>query len=556
MSQLQGARNPDVADVNWTITIYHVRNRVSVRKLRIMATSNVDSNEDVISMGNVSVYLQNGSGMRDLDLLDRYNNEIFIYKLPAIVYTGVMMLLGIPGNIIVFYVYFSKWRRSTSRMFILFLAALDTLNCSTTLPMEIYIMSNSLKLDNPFLCKMSRYSTYVMNSSSALVLLGIAADRFKRICRPYQRSFSENKSKYISICAILFSVGTTWPSLILYGTRNVDLGKVNGSACLLENKYDNTPYPLAFFSVMITTTMLVFASLIILYYFVGLQIYKHRKFKLKNCTHVQTIVDDKSVTVRSEKSNGDKSKSSNNVVNEGKEDPVIENGNVMIAVNEPTDVNNEDNENDLKPYQLGLPAPCPDVGTSCGLLDIHCEGRPACSDLSIRNVSFDSRITSVQLVSDLNNEPEPVPKKSSPQPKKPKVKRKTKRVRYLLVRGSSTLNASGRAKCVNCLTVRIGRSTLMLFLITIAYVVSFLPFYIIVIIRQSNIGFVSRMSKGGLMAYHVFLRSYLLSSAVNPFIYSFCNAQFREYCKDAFTSVLSRRRPSFINRSKISRPHH
>jgi ribosomal protein L32 len=385
-------------------------------------------------------------------------------------------------------------------------------------------------------------------------------DRFKRICRPYERTFSADKSRYISIAAILFSIGSCWPSLILYGTRKVDLGKAIGSACLLENKYDKTPYPILFFGYMVSTTFILFAIIIVLYYFVGLQIYKHRKFKLKNCTHVQKIIDEKSVTMKSEKSNTDKSKSSNTTQNNGKENTETKPENGCIVVNDATDVENEHNENELRPYQLGLSPPDPDPGTTCGLLEVRCqaEGISVCHEISTRNITFESRVTYEQSINEVKveeNENVP-PKKPSPKRRKSKSRKKTRRVRYLLVRGASSLNASGVERCSNCLTVRIGRSTLMLFLITLVFVISFLPFYVIIIVRQSDITFVKRLSKGGLMVYHVFLRSYLLSSVVNPFIYSFCNAQFRDICKETFLKVILRRNPSFINRSKIMRRKH
>ena len=523
-----------------------------------------------VNSNDVVMYDDNGSTIISSDLLDKYNNEVLVYKLPAIIYTSIMMLLGLPGNMIVFYIYFCRWRRSTSRMFILYLAALDMVNCATTFPMEIFIMRNYLKLDYPFLCKISRYSTYVMNSSSAMILLGIATDRFKRICRPYQGTFSERQSKYICIVSILCSMGMTWPALFLYGTRELDLVKVKGHSCLLQNRYDNTPYPMIFFGVMVTTTMLVFACLAILYSFVGKQIYIHRNFKLKNCTHVQKIEDDKSVTVRqSEKSTYEKVKTSSGVQNGGalKENPefnieqppdVQVNGETEIVVDVAESVQVKDNnnysDNELRPYQLGLPLPSPDIGTSCGMLDIpsHCNNNGSFSERSLmepstRNVSIDSKIGETQDIRAVTP-----PRQISPMRKKPKVKRKQRRVRYMLVRGASTLHASSRSHCSNCLTVRIGRSTLMLFLITLAYVLSFLPFYIIVLIRQTNDSFIRGLSNGGYMAYEMFLRSYILSSAINPLIYSFCNTQFREYCKDLFSRVILRRNGTF-NGSKLGR---
>ncbi|WAR20286.1 hypothetical protein MAR_002124 [Mya arenaria] len=92
-----------------------------------------------------------------------------------------------------------------------------------------------------------------------------------------------------------------------------------------------------------------------------------------------------------------------------------------------------------------------------------------------------------------------------------------------------SLTKSNGSQCIH-LRVRIGRSTLMVYLITLAYIVSFLPFYVIAIIRQTDSTFVSRMDGAGYMVYHVCLWSYLLSSAINPIIYSFCNSQYRIFC--------------------------
>ncbi|XP_052271473.1 apelin receptor A-like [Dreissena polymorpha] len=232
---------------------------------------------------------------------------------------------------VVFYAYFFKWRRSTSRIVILFLVVLDMFNSATILPMEIFVMKNYLKLNSPFLYKIFRYGTYVMNCSSALILVGIALDRFQRICRPYKQTFSEWKSKCICIGAIVVALCVTWPSLVLYGTRG-------------EKDKTNPVYVCK----RLLNPNRIWSKLV---------------FKLRYC--------------------------------------------------------------------------------------------------------------------------------------------------------------------------RIGRSTMMLFGITIAYVLSFLPFYTLVIMRQINPMYFMNLpetSKSSYMAYLVFVRSYILSSAINPFMYSFCNIQFRNDC--------------------------
>ena len=473
--------------------------------------------------------------------LEEFNNEKLRQQLPAIIYTAGLMVIGTPGNAIVLYVYFFKWRRSTSRMFILYLALLDFINCITTLPMEIFIMRYSVMLDLPFICKLSRFSTYTMNSSSALILVGIAVDRFKRICRPYQRTFSENVSKCICIGAIVFSLSLTWPSIILYGTRRFQFGHILAKSCLIENKFDTTPYPIAFFGIMALMTLLIFTTLSVLYYFVGMQIYKHRMFKLRNCSHVEKIVEEKST----EKSQTIKSKDpTSKASNEHESNDIIGNG-IVITHEKPSDSEqfytaesqNEDTKRETR--------------SSYGLLRVPVNlAKELSTDRSVEefstvNIELDShsnvenQVKLTEVPNGKETDHANVSERNSPPVKGAKKRRK--RVRYLLVRGSSTLNSSGRAKCASCLTVRVGKSTFMLFLITIAYIISFLPFYIIALIRQSNSLFVQQLSPAGSMAYYFFLRSYLLSSAINPIIYSFCNVQFRGYCIDLFKKIFTRK---------------
>lgn len=466
----------------------------------------------------------------DMELLRQHSDKMLVTQLPAIIYTCIMMTLGLPGNIIVFYIYFFKWRRSTSRVFILFLAALDTLNCSITMPMEIYIMQHSLKLDQPVLCKMSRYGTYVINSSSALILVGIATDRFIRICRPYQQPLSAIQCRNISLGAIIFSMATTWPSLFLYGTRKVHIGNAVGSVCLLENKYDNTPYPFVYFISLSTTTTLTFSALIVLYYFIGLQIYRHRKFKLRNCTSALKMTEEK---IDTEKLPEENVKYQSNVFKYDN-DPSVED---TEDTKRPAKDENDFNKNTNNEIQVSGE----NVETSHCLLKVPSfyEGKECAEPLD--GYTSETKIVTEQLTNNLKGKASLQSTKSDCNKQKGK-KTNGMQARYLLVREASTGDASRPSKTIKCLTIRVGRSTLMLFLITIAYVLSFLPFYSLVIVRQSDSNFVRRLSTSELRAYHVFLRSYLLSSVVNPFIYSFCNIQFRNYCKETLSNFFLRRK--------------
>lgn len=90
------------------------------------------------------------------------------------------------------------------------------------------------------------------------------------------------------------------------------------------------------------------------------------------------------------------------------------------------------------------------------------------------------------------------------------------------------------------------RNTLIMRMVTIAFVVSFLPYLIIVMIRYSNTDIPTKLSKVEQILYHVFLRTYFINSMINPFIYGFMNTEFRAKIKALFCKWCSRRNPTVL----------
>ena len=105
--------------------------------------------------------------------------RIYIY-IPSIIYTCILLIIGIPGNSTVFYIYFTRWKPSSTRVFIIALAVLDFTNCLFTLPFELANMLNPFTFDHSVLCKVFRFFTYTCNSGGALLLIAIALDRDRK----------------------------------------------------------------------------------------------------------------------------------------------------------------------------------------------------------------------------------------------------------------------------------------------------------------------------------------------------------------------------------------
>ena len=87
--------------------------------------------------------------------------------------------------------------------------------------------------------------------------------------------------------------------------------------------------------------------------------------------------------------------------------------------------------------------------------------------------------------------------------------------------------------------IRAGRTTIMLFCVTIAYILSFIPFVIIVVVRSaSGPHLYTRLSDTERSLWDLFLRSYVINCAVNPVLYGFFNKDFRKNMIKFFSDCL------------------
>lgn len=328
--------------------------------------------------------------------LDEYfRHRLGIYT-PAIVYTVLLMVFGFFGNTLVWIIYYWKWKPVSTRVFILSLAMCDLINCVITMPTEIIIMVDHSFFQLGFICKISRFTTYLCNSFSTVVLIAVAVDRYQRICcphRPVMTSFTARRSVG---WLMLVAVSITWPALVLYGkhtvTKTVHGETLSVPTCQIADRYVYSVYPLILYSIHGVGTLVTFASFIILYSCVAVAVRRQLTFRKKSSSRHMTSEDGSRKTI--------------------------------------------------------LP-------TSC----------VAAAERSVR-------------------------------------------------------------------------LTVMLSVVTFAYVLTFLPFVIIAIHRTLHPLFYSSLSHNAKMAYQVFLRSYLLNCCINPIIYSFLNTEFRKQCATMFKQGL------------------
>lgn len=88
------------------------------------------------------------------------------------------------------------------------------------------------------------------------------------------------------------------------------------------------------------------------------------------------------------------------------------------------------------------------------------------------------------------------------------------------------------------MSIRTVRTTGIFFAVSVAFVISFLPYLIANILKFSKIAFHEFSSEGEEVVYNFCVRSFFISNFINPIIYSALNRNFRRECKKLFKRII------------------
>lgn len=163
----------------------------------------------------------------DEEILKRLNFEEASKRLPLIIYLGCLCVIGIFGNVhVLMFCRFKLHTRSNYRTFIMCLAFLDLLNCCVAMPFEIADSILPYTFNIPFLCQFLRgFNTFVTIGSTCILEI-IAVERYWKICRPLQVKMSKSKALHVCLAGILISVVMSLPQAIFNGKKTVYLQEV------------------------------------------------------------------------------------------------------------------------------------------------------------------------------------------------------------------------------------------------------------------------------------------------------------------------------------------
>ena len=167
----------------------------------------------------------NKSTVTDEDL----SKEMKIAVLPVTILIGVEACLGIAGNIFILIIYSLRYRRCNFKYFVICMSLIDLTSCLTTLPGEIYSQLHWYSYKYEWICKTKSYFNVFIVWSSALSLLLLAYDRYRKICRPLDRQLDPSWARRLCVISIAVSAVVSAPVGLLWGKQSY----------IYEQKYQN-----------------------------------------------------------------------------------------------------------------------------------------------------------------------------------------------------------------------------------------------------------------------------------------------------------------------------
>ncbi|KAL3864653.1 hypothetical protein ACJMK2_006317 [Sinanodonta woodiana] len=210
---------------------------------------------------------------------EKLNSEFAKDVLPVTVFVGILACVGFLGNVLVLYVFSFKYHKCNYKYFVLFLALIDLTSCLTTMPGEMVTQSFWYTYPVPEICKAKTFFNVFTVCSSALCLLLIAIDRYRKICKPSEWQMRPKMAIFLCICALIIAGIVATPIAILWGIQNYNNTNynVNVTSCETDDKYKDTEYPLIYSStidVIIAIPMIVMA---VLYSLIACEIRRSRQ---------------------------------------------------------------------------------------------------------------------------------------------------------------------------------------------------------------------------------------------------------------------------------------
>lgn len=506
--------------------------------------------------------------MTSHDRLEEINAETVQTLLPAIIIIIILMFIGIIGNPLVIYFYAIKLKPTASYIFITTLAAFDLTCCVISMPLEIVDLLHFFTFESSDACRALRFINYIAHIASGATLIAIAVDRFRKLCKPFEKQISNRSARIIVGIVILFAIFSSWPSLVFNRVESVNI-TISGETfvghdCSSVREGSYVLYLQIYNAYLFFLFLCAIVILLVLYILVGRQLRALRSFRFYSTgstitrsrpistttivSEVQSISGANVFEVAASKptlEENDDDKNDAAIVEAFEAE--LRQGNLTTIEEDEDDEEFEDDDSDkfiqnscrtsttsLKVSKIFSNKVSPAVGEIAEIKDIPivkpirlCSSftassrqirllhgpRRTKSEISVTSPSRQLGQTHVHPASGIGS----------------KSCHEISSVHNVATRLSRCASVDIDESKMSAQNVNIKKFTMITVCISIAFILSFLPYLILATLSTlSTEHEANYLSKSELVVCQIFVRSFLFNSVCNPFIYGLLNTEFKK----------------------------
>ena len=451
---------------------------------------------------------------RDLDYV---NLSMRLAVLPVTVLIGIENVIGLVGNILILLVYSKRYEKSNFRYFVLFMALIDLTSCLTCVPGEVFSQLNWYKNEHAWICKVKSYFNVLGAWGSASILLLLAFDRHRKICRPLGWQIQPSLALKLCSAAVIVSACVSSPITVLWGKQTYlyekDDIRVNVSVCEKSSEFtENTIYPFLYITCVyilpVGLMMVVITTLNIL------------TAKKLFCERDQRLTETFTITTMSRTNNF--SQASISTISETLTTLDEVDANVSQEIISTTNHCTQNNSPPDRPTSRRL---------SAELTTLNDEGKTT----SVTFVTLNDITIETENTTRAPNEPNESKTSST---KNENVIKQSRRLSSIKISASTSLRPASLSSSNKCerreeLDSRVKKKTIIMLVLTTVFVITMSLYVILIsVIAEQNI--LQELTNSEKAVYFLFFRLYFINCVINPFLYGFMDPRFRTGVKNIF----------------------
>lgn len=512
----------------------------------------------------------------NLNSVQEFNDAEVLRQVPLMAFLTILGISGIIGNSLVCYIYKTEYKTSNCRTFLIVLSSIDLFKSGAIIPFKVWTLFWEYNFTNVWICKLSIFLYIWPTMTSGFLLFAIAVDRYRKVCKHYSWQISHIATRNMCISAFLLGVAFSWMLPVIHGitTAKHSVYNITISQCEVTESMVATPFYLInniLFAILFIGTL---SGIIVMYCFIAVRVKQQTERKVLLCGAHGTAA----TNLGAFKNGPDKTVPQTNNKNGNNENGLTKLTSVDKSkhltnitehdINKHIDADIDENTTGSLPnlsYDTGLrtnditkvgienkSGSMPDMlsETRRGIYDTTREGDEQTKTGSMPDLSSETRIgTSNDRTESIDKErmTGSVPilscetrlgttdktgagianKKTGSMPDL-SSRRKYLTVSEALPPTRYTANVDKKLQ-----QKENHRVALIMFLISLTFILTYLPVLCLLLIRNADKTFLPSLSLAERTMYNFFLRTYYIHCAVNPVIYGVWDYRFRKACQHA-----------------------